>query len=317
MSGTDTSEEQHISCTDGMKNLTITCTEEVDKCANCGKEGSDLNICNKCKAVKYCNAACKKKHRTKHKKKCEKRIAELHDIELFKKPPPREDCPICMLPLPYLDTGSKYNACCGKEICSGCTHAMEMRDKGVGLCPFCRTPATKSNEENIRRLKKRVEVGDAYAIFGLGCCHSEGAYGLPRDHEKALELWHQAGELGYAGAYCNIGNAYHNGRGVERDEKKADHYYELAAIGGEVIARHNLGNAEARAGNLDRALKHWMISVGGDNDSVKNIQDLYKHGHATKDDYTKALLAYQAYLEEIRSEQRVKAAAFSDNHKCY
>src|SRR5210317_1507158 len=63
---------------------------DVSACANCGKEGSNLNICNKCKAVKYCNAACKKKHRHKHKKECERqlaKIAELHDIELFKQPP--------------------------------------------------------------------------------------------------------------------------------------------------------------------------------------------------------------------------------------
>ena len=98
-------EEQHITCTDGMNILHITCTdEEVDVCANCGKEGSDLNVCNKCKAAKYCNAACKKKHRTKHKKKCERRAAEiqaeLHEEQLFKQPPLKEDCPICMLPLP-------------------------------------------------------------------------------------------------------------------------------------------------------------------------------------------------------------------------
>ena len=62
-------------------------------CANCGKEGAS-NTCNKCKLVKYCNAACKKRHRHKHKKDCEehlkqlaklqeeenKRAAELHDI---------------------------------------------------------------------------------------------------------------------------------------------------------------------------------------------------------------------------------------------
>ena len=65
----DAKEAEHITCTDKMKNLNINkCTEEVEVCANCGKEGSDLNICNKCKSIKYCNAACKKKHRSKHKK---------------------------------------------------------------------------------------------------------------------------------------------------------------------------------------------------------------------------------------------------------
>jgi len=105
--------------------------KDVSVCANCGKEGDEINnICNKCKQVKYCDAACKKKHRHKHKKECEehirlaaKRAAELHDKELFKEPPPAEDCPICFLLLPTLDTGRVYMACCGKRICSGCIHA--------------------------------------------------------------------------------------------------------------------------------------------------------------------------------------------------
>ena len=58
---------------------TNTQKEEEDSfllCANCGKEGSDVtNTCNKCKSVKYCNAACKKKHRSKHKKACERYVA--------------------------------------------------------------------------------------------------------------------------------------------------------------------------------------------------------------------------------------------------
>ena len=120
---TTTEGAEHItSCTDELNNLHITCTDitaaedVVDVCANCGKEGSDLNICNKCQMVQYCNAACKKKHRSKHKKKCERRVAELHNEALFKPPPPPADCPICMLTLPSLDTGSKYKMCCGERI---------------------------------------------------------------------------------------------------------------------------------------------------------------------------------------------------------
>ena len=94
-------------------------------------------------------------------------MAELHDIELFKQPPLKKDCPICMLPLPSLHSGKRYKACCGKEICRWCCHAVKLRDKGVGLCPFCRTPAPTSKEV-IERLKKRVEAGDAHAMFNLG-----------------------------------------------------------------------------------------------------------------------------------------------------
>ena len=313
-------EDQHITCTDDMNNLNITCSEVevVGVCACCGKEGSDMNICNKCKDTKYCNATCKKKHRKRHKNKCERRVAELHDIELFKQPPQPEDCPICFMPLPSLETGTTYKVCCGKKICSGCIHAVRSRNNGVSLCPFCRT--VHSDEEIIERYKKRIEVGDAHAMFNLGCCYSKEGYGLRQDRTKAFELWHKAGELGIAKAYYNIGNMYYFGRGVERDDKKANHYYELAAMGGCVVkARHNLGCSEAHAGNWDRALKHWMISAGsGHNNSVKMIQKLYMKGHASKETYTSALRAYQSYLDEVRSEQRDKAAAaYSDRYKYY
>ena len=184
-------------------------------------------------------------------------------------------------------------------------------------CPFCRTPVHESIEEYMERLQKRVELDDADAIRNLGCFYRNGEFGLPQDYVKALELFIRAGELGHAEAYCNTGYAYENGEGVEIDKKKANHYYQLAAIGGNANARYNHGNNEQRAGNMNRALKHYMIAAeGGNNNSLKQIQKLYTTGHATKDDYAKAVRAYQVYLAEIKSDQRDKAAAASENY-CY
>ena len=166
--------------------------------------------------------------------------------------------------------------------------------------------------------KKRVEVGDAQAIEQLGSCYYEGIAGLPQDLDKALELWHQAAELDCAKAYFSIGNAYYHGRGVERDEKKAIHYWELAAAGGVAQASHNLGCLDSKTGNYDRAIKHFNISVrSGHNRTLKTIQQLYSNGRATKDDYAKALRAYQSYLSEIKSDGRDKAAAHHDSFKYY
>ena len=293
----------------------------VSACANCGKEGSNLNICNKCKEATYCNAVCKKKHRSKHKKECERRVAEMHDEALFREPPPQHvDCPICFLRLPSLHSGRRYMSCCGKRICSGCCHADVFDNLGNVIvekkCPFCRTPDPTSEEEGIERVKKRMEIGDPYAFALMGSFHGSGQYGLPQNSAKAMEFWRKSGKDGYA----NIGFAYHIGevRGVERDEKMAKHYSELAAMAGNVSARHNLGADEENAGNYDRALKHYMIAVrGGRTDSVKAIQRMYKDEHATKDHYANALRSHQVYLNEIKSDQRDKAAALEDDYRYY
>ena len=291
----------------------------ISLCANCGKgeeSAGDLKACTACKIVKYCNRDCQIAHRPQHKKACKKRAAELHDEKLFKQPPPKGDCDICMLLLPSLYTGSKYRGCCGKRICSGCIHAVAIRDGGVSLCPFCRAPAPTTDEEMIEQYKKRVEVGDAEAMSNLGGFYSEGLYGLPQDHAKSLELHHRAGMLGNTKSYYNIGVAYMNGNGVEQDIKKAVHYGELSAMGGDEEARYNLGIHEYNAGNMDRALKHHMIAVGvGYTGSLEKIKQMFMNGHATKDDYAQALRVYQTCLVEIKSAQRDEAAAFDYNYK--
>ena len=243
------------------------------------------------------------------------------DEDLFNEPPPAGDCPICFLRLPALYTGRRYKTCCGKVICSGCIHAPVYDNNGNKVkkkCPFCRTQAPTSGEEYIQMTMKRMEAGDAIAINCLGGYYSEGKFDLPQDMDKALEIWHRAAELGHSESYYNIGNSYFHGRGVARDEEKAKYYWELAAIRGDVDARHNLGILEGRAENYDRALKHYMIAVGtGYNKSLNQIKEMYMHGFATKDDYANALLAYQAYLVEIKSDQRDNAAAFGDMYKYY
>ena len=254
-----------------------------------------------------------------HLKNIEEKIS---DEELFKQPPPAEDCPICFLRLPTLDTGWRYMSCCGKVICSGCCHAPVYDNQGNEVdnekCPFCRTPCHTSDEEDNKRYMKRVEAGDAIANYNHGMYYQHGRYGFPQDYTKALELFVRAAELGYADAYCNIGNAYDNGEGVEVDKEKAMHYYELSAIGGSVVARYNLGFEEKKAGNWERSLKHFMIAIkAGGADSVNNIKQMYTKGLATKEDYMKALQSYQIYLSEIKSKQRDEAAAADGDYRYY
>ena len=89
-------------------------------------------------------------------------------------------------------------------------------------------------------------------------------------------------------------------------------------MGGNVTARHNLGINEIKAGDMDRALKHFMIAVrGGYDGSLDTIKQMYSKGYATKEDYMKALQSYQTYLGEIKSKQRDEAAAAGEKYRYY
>jgi len=104
-------------------------TEVLDRCAACGKESDCLKTCSGCKSVKYCDQDCQKLHRKKHKHQCKQRAAELMDEALFKQPPPRKDCPICMHQLPIAEE-TVYKNCCGMTVCSGCVSLVCANESG-------------------------------------------------------------------------------------------------------------------------------------------------------------------------------------------
>ena len=299
---------------DNTDNITILC-------AACGKEGGadSMNICNKCKIVHYCNVACKKKHKSKHKKKCDRRVAELHEVALFKELSPPEECPICFLPMPIDDAQSMFKPCCGKKICMGCIHAIALEGarKGkkkklaCGICAFCRTPPPSSMNEEVKRLQNLMESGNADAYHQLACYYANGRLGLQQDWVKANELWLKAGELGCANAYSRLGYSYANGMGVEADKKKANHYWELAAMMGDVMARYNLGALESEAGNHERTYKHMSIAArAGHTESLDAVKIGFSNGHVTKDEYESTLRAYHERQTEMKSDTRADSIAF-------
>jgi len=184
----------------------------------------------------------------------------------------------------------------------------ETGGKNMKLCPFCKTPPPRSNEDEVKRLKKLMEKGNACAFLRFSGLYYNGTCGMPQDMAKTNDLYLKAGELGCATAYYNLGTQYFSGRGVEVDKKKAKHYYELAAMNGSVIARHNLGALEGNAGNNQRAMKHFIISArAGHNLSLDNVKQGYMHGLVTKEEYANTLREYQKSQDEMTSDARDKA----------
>jgi len=177
---------------------------------------------------------------------------------------------------------------------------------------FCREPipgeGQDGNDEKLALVQKRVDAGDALAHFVLGQLYFKGEKRLAKHLKRAIELWKEAANLGSVDAHFSLAVAYHDGNGIKRDTNKAVHHYQVAAVRGHFMARHDLGCIDYEEGRMDRSLQHLMISakMGWDN-SLKAIQEMYVGGHATKDDYAQALLGYQNATEEMKSVQRDKA----------
>ena len=247
-------------------------------CANCGKgerESNNLKSCAACKLVKYCSRGCQAAHRPQHKKACKKKASELYDEKLFKDPPPPEECPICFQPHPLDTAKSAFKSCCGKQICGGCLVGLKESEGGAEICPFCRTPIECSEEEENKRVKKLTDCNHPYAFNYLATAYDNGDRGFSQNCEKANELWLKGGDH-------NLGNAYYYGRGVEVDKKKAQHYYELAAMMGCVDSRFYAGNYEGQIGNVtgnhERAFKHYIIAAkAGCNESLDKAKQGFMH----------------------------------------
>lgn len=272
-----------------------------------------------------CDRDCQAAHRPQHNKACKKRAAELHDEILFRQPPQKDDCPICFLPLPINANDISFKSCCGKSICHGCTHAQLKEEvtrgkktEDLGECAFCRQIDADTDEERLKQITLLVEKNDANAITILARYHAMGEMGFPQDLAKSAELLLRAGELGYAEAYYNLGNAYYYGRGVEVDVKKARKYWELAAIGGKTNARNSLGITEGYAGNEEKAQKHFIIAArAGHGECLEKVRKGYARGVVTKDEYADTLREYQKRQDETKSEMRDEALKYQANPLLY
>ena len=289
-------------------------TEEV--CANCGKGANDnvkLKNCNACFLVKYCSVDCQKTHRKQHKKACKQRAAELKDEKLYSQGHERPEnhfCPICLLAIPFpIDDHAVLYACCMKMVCNGCCHAAMKGGLGQN-CPFCRTLPPDTREEAHARTRRRVAARDPEAICLLGNQYFYGLFGLEKDMSRGIELWLDAVDLGSTGAQYKLGIGHFYGVGVNLDKAKGIRYLEAAAIQGDAKSRHILGLLASVDRNVDRAVRHYMISAKiGHKYSLDAIKDMFAGGLATRAQYAEALKGYQDAVEEMKSPDRDEAMA--------
>jgi hypothetical protein len=162
-------------------------------------------------------------------------------------------------------------------------------------------PAPHDDDETWdENIKRRAEADDPAALGWMGIsCQEKGNY------NGAFEFWTRAAELGDSQSHYQLSVMYHGGHGVEMDEKKEIHHLEEAAIGGDIVARNDLGVLEQRNGRFERAEKHFTIAANlGCKDSMIMLKHLQLRGFVSYDDLNTVIHTHQAALDAMKSPQR-------------
>jgi hypothetical protein len=76
-------------------------------------------------------------------------------------------------------------------------------------------------------------------------------------------------------------------------------------MAGHEIARCNLGTTEAQSGNMERAVKHWIIAASaGCYNAMNNMLVAFYEGLVSRDEIDSTLTAYNNSCAEMRSKAR-------------
>lgn len=239
------------------------------------------------------------------------------DIDLFAPIPEREECPICLLPLPLKERDIVFmSTCCGKNICHGCfykTSMIELEKNGNIVeqkCAFCCLPMMNKESKNmIKCLKRLMKKNNPIAFVQMATRYREGD-GVFQSDTRALEMLIKAAELGHVDAYGMIGVYYREGWVVEVDHYKMLAYYEVAAKKGSIPAHQELASLQERKGNRDKSIKHCIVAAGaGDQPAMDILMKMYRDKLLLKEHLAQILRAHQTSINGMKSKDRDEAKA--------
>jgi len=244
---------------------------------------------------------------------------ETADINLFAPITERDECPICLIPLPLKEDEIQFMVCCGKRICIGCRYKQTIseikrdREKGVQKhdikCAFC---CQSSPTNRIKALKKLMKKNNIQSFIQMSTHYKRGG-GVIQSDTRALEMYIRAAELGdSARAYGMIGHYYIEGTVVEQNKSKAIEFYEVAAKKQSVFAHVMLAGFHGENEKMDESIKHLrVLASAGSQEAVDGLMMAYKEKLLSKEQLTQTLQAFQASNDEMKSKDRDDARAFN------
>lgn len=158
------------------------------------------------------------------------------------------------------------------------------RDFGNSTYDFLFNTIQTSN--NKRSPQDLCKEGDKYY---------NGTDGVTKNYAKALELYLQAAEQGYAWAQTRVGYMYDLGQGTSEDNMKAMTWYTKAAEQGNLTAQNNIGALYEKGEGVTKdytLAAQWYQKAADQNNarSQANLAELYFYGQGVPQDYNQAFI---------------------------
>lgn len=148
------------------------------------------------------------------------------------------------------------------------------------VAPVVAQPAKPEvTKEDVKRMERLAESGNARAMFNLGVYFENGRGGLPVNYTQALYWYEKAALAGDLGAQYNLGLMHAHGRGTPKNPKEALYWFKRAAEAGDAQSQYNLAVMydQGHAGDRGRLeATHWF-------------KEAAERGHA-KSQYTLAVM---------------------------
>ena len=112
-------------------------------------------------------------------------------------------------------------------------------------------------------LETKCNNRDAESCFDLGNLYYDGK-GVERDYKKAMEFYGKSCEMGGARGCYNRGVLYYNGEGVKQDYGEAYYFYSEACIMRDAWGCYNIGvlyyNGEGVKQDYKKAMEYFGIA---------------------------------------------------------
>ena len=94
--------------------------------------------------------------------------------------------------------------------------------------------------DEVQRLRKSAEQGNALAQNNLGVMYAEGK-GVSRNDSEAVKWFRKSAEQGNSAGESNLGEMYRDGRGVIHNDEEAVSWFQRSAEQGDAAGEANLG----------------------------------------------------------------------------